>query len=81
MTRFSDDGGIGYGLASRSCGRCAACRGTWQVTVGGDPRHGAHKLSLHEPPGDNELSRLPGELGSRAGDMTRDRAVIEADPS
>ena len=59
MTRFGESGGISYGLASRSSGRCAACRGTgppgrrWC-----DPGHGAHKLSLHELPGDNELSHL-----------------------
>jgi hypothetical protein len=38
MTRFGDNGVVGYGSASRSSGRCAACRGTGQVVEGGATR-------------------------------------------
>ena len=35
MTRHGENCSLGHGLASRSSGRCAACRGTGQVVVGG----------------------------------------------
>ena len=38
MTRFGDNDVVGYGLAFRSSGRCAACRGTGQVVESGATR-------------------------------------------
>ena len=69
MTRFCDNGVVGFGLASRSSGRCAACRGTGQVVEGGATRGSVPtSVPLHGMPGDDELSHLPRNRNLARGD-------------
>jgi hypothetical protein len=76
MIGFGENGGLGYGLASRSSGRCAACRGTGQVVVGGATR-GTVPTSYRCTACQGTMNcPVCRELEPRPGAMARARAVI-----
>ncbi len=76
MIRFGENGGVGFGLASRSSGRCAACRGTGQVVEGGATRGSVpttYRCTACQ--GTMNCPTCPGTGISPGGTIPRARAV------